>query len=146
MINVPPVAMTGDHTRESLLSLRESVFRHTHSRTEGTPSRRIYVARRQGSERSVVNEAELLPALQQRGFEVDRCEGFLFADQVKLFREAEMIVGPHGGGFANLVWCEPGTKVCEIFGPSSVRRYHWSICQILNLKHYCAVAGYSCSC
>ena len=140
LVHVPPVAITGDHTRESLLSLRESVFRRTRTEAPRGASRRIYVARRQGSERAVVNEAELLPALQERGFEVVRCESLSFADQVKLFREAEIVVGPHGGGFANLVWCEPGTKVFEIFGTSSVRRCYWSICQALRLKHHCAVA------
>ncbi len=141
LVHVPPVAMTGDHTRESLMSLRESVFRHTRFEPVSKTARRIYVARRQGLERSVVNGAELLPALQERGFEVVRCENLSFADQVKLFREAEIIVGPHGGGFANLVWCEAGTKVFEIFGTSSVRRCYWSICNALGLRHYCAVAG-----
>jgi hypothetical protein len=140
LIHVPPVAMTGDHTRESLLSLRESVFRHTRSKPPLIPARRIYIARRQGAERSVVNEAELLPILQERGFEVVRCEGLSFADQVELFRESKIVVGPHGGGFANLVWCEPGTKVFEIFGTSSVRRCYWSICQALGLAHHCAIA------
>jgi capsular polysaccharide biosynthesis protein len=79
--------------------------------------------------------------LQERGFEVVRCESLPFADQVKLFRDAEVVVGPHGGGFANLVWCEAGTKVFEIFGTSSVRRCYWSICNALGLRHYCAVAG-----
>jgi capsular polysaccharide biosynthesis protein len=140
LVHVPPVAMTGDHTRESLLSLRESVFRHTRTEEPRGASRRIYVARRQGAERAVVNESELLPALQERGFELVHCESLSFADQVKLFREAEIIVGPHGGGFANLVWCEPGTKVFEIFGTNSVRRCYWSICQALSLNHHCAVA------
>jgi capsular polysaccharide biosynthesis protein len=140
LVHVPPVAMTGDHTRESLLSLRESVFRRTRTEPVSKDARRIYVARRQGSERSVVNEAELLPALQERGFAVVLCENLSFADQVKLFRDAEIIVGPHGGGFANLVWCEAGTKVFEIFGTSSVRRCYWSICQTVGLKHHCAVA------
>lgn len=140
LVHVPPVAVTGDHTRESLLSLRESVFRHTRTEAPRRASRRIYVARRQGAERAVLNEVELLPALRERSFEVVRCETLSFADQVKLFREAEIIVGPHGGGFANLVWCEPGSKVFEIFGTSSVRRCYWSICQTLGLKHHCAVA------
>jgi len=140
LVHAPPVAMTGDHTRESLLSLRESVFRHVRSETAGKTSRRIYVARRQGSERSVVNEAELLPVLRERGFEIVRSESLSFADQVKLFRGAEVVLGPHGGGFANLVWCEPATKVFEIFGTSSVRRCYWSICHALNLQHHCAVA------
>ena len=32
-----------------------------------------------------------------------------------LFRDAEIIIAPHGGGLANLVFCAPGTKVIELF-------------------------------
>ena len=37
-----------------------------------------------------------------------------FIEQVKLFRNAECIVGLHGGGFANLAFCKPGTRVIEL--------------------------------
>ena len=37
-----------------------------------------------------------------------------FTDQVDLFYNAESIVGLHGGGFANLAFCRPGTKVVEL--------------------------------
>jgi capsular polysaccharide biosynthesis protein len=139
LMHVPPVAMTGDHTRESLEKLRHSVFRHFGLDGAGERSRRIYVSRKQGAERSIVNEAELLPVLQRSGFEIVRCEELTFEQQVRLFREAETVIGPHGGGFANLVWCRPGTKVLEIFGSESVRRCYWSICSALGLRHRCAI-------
>ena len=141
LIHVPPVAMTGDHTPESLHALRKGVFRHAGVKSAGKPFRKIYISRSQGSERSIVNEEELLPALLERGFEVLRCEGMPFAEQVCLFREAEVVVGPHGGGFANLVWCRPGTKVFEILGTSSLRRCYWSICSALGLRHHCGVVA-----
>ena len=37
-----------------------------------------------------------------------------FIDQVNLFYNAEIIVGLHGGGFANLAFCKPGTKIIEL--------------------------------
>ena len=37
-----------------------------------------------------------------------------FTDQVELFYNAEYIVGLHGGGFANLAFCKPGTKILEL--------------------------------
>ena len=37
-----------------------------------------------------------------------------FKDQIDLFYNAECIVGLHGAGFANLVFCTPGTKVVEL--------------------------------
>ena len=37
-----------------------------------------------------------------------------FREQVDLFHNAECIVGLHGGGFGNIVFCKPGTKVIEL--------------------------------
>ena len=37
-----------------------------------------------------------------------------FTDQIDLFYNAECIVGLHGAGFANLVFCKSGTKVVEL--------------------------------
>ena len=37
-----------------------------------------------------------------------------FSEQVDLFFNAECIVGLHGGGFANLVFCKPDTKIIEL--------------------------------
>lgn len=33
---------------------------------------------------------------------------------VNAFNTADIVIGPHGAGFANLVFCRPGTKVVEI--------------------------------
>ena len=37
-----------------------------------------------------------------------------FLEQVSLFRNASKIVGLHGGGFANIIFCNPKTLVLEI--------------------------------
>ena len=39
---------------------------------------------------------------------------FHFGDQVKIFNNAEIIIGLHGAAFANLCFCKPGTKVVEL--------------------------------
>ena len=38
-----------------------------------------------------------------------------FDEQVKLFRRAAVIIGPHGAGFVNMIYSEPGTVVIEGF-------------------------------
>jgi len=140
LIHVPPVAMTGDHTQASLLGLRESVLSHVGTGAEGHAPKRIYVSRRSGLERVLRNEEEVVRLLGEFGFERVYCEDSTFAQQVEMFRQAEFVVGPHGGGLTNTVWCERGTKVLEIFHPQSVRRCYWSIAQSIGLVHYCGVA------
>lgn len=36
-------------------------------------------------------------------------------EQIKLFKSAKMVVGPHGGGLANIIWIDPKNecKICE---------------------------------
>jgi len=46
-----------------------------------------------------------------------------FIEQVKLFREASVAVGPHGSGLANTVWMDPhnNCRVCEFCsGPNHI--------------------------
>ena len=37
-----------------------------------------------------------------------------FREQVDLFHNAECIVGLHGAGFVNIVFCKPRTKIIEL--------------------------------
>ena len=39
------------------------------------------------------------------------------ADQVKLFAEASVVTGPHGAGFANMVFAPAGATLVELMGP-----------------------------
>ena len=34
-------------------------------------------------------------------------------DQMALFSQADIIIGPHGAGLANMMWCQDGTSVIE---------------------------------
>ena len=42
-------------------------------------------------------------------------ESMPLADQIRMFYSADAVVGAHGGGLANLVFCRPGTVVVECF-------------------------------
>ena len=37
-----------------------------------------------------------------------------FKEQINIFYNANLIVGLHGSGFANLTFCKPKTKIIEI--------------------------------
>ena len=65
------------------------------------------------NKRIILNEREVISFLKKKGFSVLTLSDLNFVDQVNLFNKAEHIVGLHGAGFANLVFCEPNTKVVE---------------------------------
>jgi capsular polysaccharide biosynthesis protein len=76
--------------------------------------RRLYVSRRGHPMRVMVNEVALEAALVRRGFQIVRPERMSVADQIRLFAEADAIVGPTGAGLTNAVFAAPGCKVVEI--------------------------------
>ena len=80
-------------------------------------SRRIFIARAGRRARAIANEKELLRSLEPLGFERLRLEAMPLVEQVSLFQQAECVVGPHGAGLTNLMFCRPGTQVIEIGTP-----------------------------
>jgi capsular polysaccharide biosynthesis protein len=61
-----------------------------------------------------------------------------------LFQSAEFIISPHGAGLANLVFCEPRTKVIELMPSAEFRPFFWLLSDKLDLVYglqFCAGAG-----
>jgi len=75
---------------------------------------RVYVSRADANRRQVVNERDLLDLLSKRGFEVYEPGRFSLAEQVQLFTGADVIVGPHGMAYTNLIYSNDATLV-ELF-------------------------------
>lgn len=95
--------------------LREAYARlASDHRPAGEPGRCIYVTRRQAPSRRVLNEDALLDALAPFGVEPVELEGASLADQIRMFAESRLIVGPHGAGLANMVFCPPSASVVEL--------------------------------
>ena len=76
--------------------------------------RRIYVARTDTTRRPLVNESAVIDEMRRRGFEILEPGCLSMRDQIRTFREADFVVGPHGAGMTNIVFCEPGTIVYEL--------------------------------
>lgn len=79
-----------------------------------SPPRRIYITRRGGKRRPMTNEAELESALYAAGFHISAMERNTVAAQAKLFRDADLIVAPHGAGLTNMIFCKPGAHLIEL--------------------------------
>jgi capsular polysaccharide biosynthesis protein len=74
--------------------------------------KKIFISREDAKNRNIVNQNELLMALQ--GWKTITLENLSIKEQVKTFAEATHIVAPHGAGLINLLWCDPKTKVYEL--------------------------------
>jgi capsular polysaccharide biosynthesis protein len=109
--------------RQHVSDLRDRLVKGVFG-SEGLPApwRRVYVSRNK-SRRKILNEHEILPVLQEYGFERRFCEDMTFGDQVRLFAETEVMLGSHGAGMNNDVLCQPGAKVIELYNP-----VRWNYC------------------
>ena len=63
--------------------------------------------------RSLINEEEIKNFLLNENFTFVKLHELNFIEQVHYFNNADYIIGLHGGGFANLAFCKPETKVIE---------------------------------
>lgn len=103
--------------------------------TKAPPSRRLYISRADAKWRKVLNENELVGKLTPLGVEPVVLGGMKMKDQIALFQQAELIVAPHGAGLANLAFCQPATKVVEIYAHRFIREEYGRQCALLDLNY-----------
>jgi capsular polysaccharide biosynthesis protein len=73
--------------------------------------------------------------LKKFGFEMVQLEDISIYDQIRIFRDSNFIVAPHGAGLSNVVFSDSKTKVIEIFSPMYVNVCYWSLCNQKNIKY-----------
>ncbi len=81
--------------------------------------KKIYIDRsdsisNQRSTRKIINENEIKLKLEEKGFKSVKLGHVSLENQIRIFKNAEEIVGLHGGGFANIIFCKPNTKIIEL--------------------------------
>ncbi len=79
---------------------------------------RLYVSRADARARPMTNEAEVEATLAREGFTILTPGKLPVPEQVMAFHRAKLIVGPHGAGLTNLLFCEPGAAVLELMQAS----------------------------
>lgn len=77
--------------------------------------RLIYVSRMNTTHRRMIGEAELVHALSEIGFTILDPAPLSLDQQISAFRKAKLVMGPHGAGMANVVFCSPGAEVYQLF-------------------------------
>jgi hypothetical protein len=127
----PPVALSGDHERESLVWLR-SRFVADQNTNENASKSKIYITRGEHSSRRVLNEDEIRPILEEFGFRIVDTGALPLDEQISIFKNASHIISPHGAGSTNMLWAAEGSKFLEIFHPNTLdRRCYWTMSQTL---------------
>lgn len=69
--------------------------------------------------RYLINDKDIKSTLKDLGFKIVTLSNFSFSDQIKIFKNANIIVGLHGAGFANIIFSKAKTKIVEIQSSTS---------------------------
>ena len=98
-----------------------------------------------GSKRRYINDHRLLKDYLQKKynnkFKNIILEKYSFDKQVTLFQNAKIIIGQHGAGLVNLIFCKPNTVVFEI-GPRNMIGF-MNIASNKKLKYYYSNNNYN---
>ena len=89
----------------------------------GRPHRRLYVSRRDAKpkRRWAANEPEVESVFRRCGFDIIVSSDSTLPELAGLFREAEVVAGVNGAGFAHILFAPPGAHLIALFTDSLIR-------------------------
>ena len=96
-------------------------------------SKYIYVSRSHDIERRVTNEDELIDMLTKYGFNKYNLEDRSVKENAKLFRDADIVIGPHGAGLTDILFSDECVLV-EFFG-KKVKHHYKNMAEKLDHKY-----------
>lgn len=80
--------------------------------------------------------------LAKKGFKKVILGSLTVQEQIDIFSSAKVIISPNGAGLANIMFCQPGTKIIQLFTSTSDEfmkigeyvglDYHFLKCRIAN--------------
>lgn len=109
---------------------------------EKTPHRRIFLDRRPVVQRRLTNMDEIAPILARHGFETIFAEDLSYRNQAALFAQTSHLVGLHGAGLTNLLFCDlPRTRVLELTSKGLMNPHFYWMSNILSVGRYDVLAG-----
>lgn len=114
--------------------LRETFLGHELLKSPPKQDLKIYISREKARNRKIINEPDLWDLLERKGFIKVYLEDLTVIEQAKLFQKASIVIAQHGSGLSNLVFCQPDTRLVEIFGPNFINPCFWRLAHLMKLR------------
>lgn len=128
----------------AMMAARQTAVDEFSGRSEASRARRIYVSRKQARNKRVKNEDELESALAGHGFTIFHPEAHTFAEQISAFQNAEVLIGPKGAAFSNLLFCEPSAHLLLLSSEEFIDPFFWDLSAVRRVRYseiFCKPAG-----
>jgi hypothetical protein len=117
--------------RTDLILLRQTLLPRA---LPGKTSERIFISRK--ARRKLTNENEVIKVLTEFNFDIIEDTPKTVAEQITLYKNARVIIGPHGASYTNIINCAPGTILIELFPGGYYPDYFRSLSTSLGLQYY----------
>ncbi len=104
------------------------------------PGPKLFYISRRNAGRGVLNEDAVLAALKPWGITVIEPDLYSVKEQIEIFSEAGLIMGPHGAGIQNALWAPRGCRVMELVSPRYFTGAYWTLAESLG-QPYGLVTG-----
>lgn len=95
---------------------------------------RIYISRK--GRRKLTNEDEVIALLKTYNFAIIEDKKRSVAEQIAIYQNARIIIGPHGASFANIANCSEGTMLIELYPRNYYPDYFRYISYVFGLKFF----------
>lgn len=95
---------------------------------------RVFISRRDATSRRVSNMEEVRPLLVDHGFEILELSALSVSEQTQVFSNAEIVIGAHGGGLANLVFGDC-PRVLELQPVRRIREFYYCMSSQLGYEY-----------
>lgn len=127
---------------QSLMWLRRRMRTHTHKKDNVIKrGNRLYISRQDTDrERKVENIDEIRAVLEKYEFKICRLENLSFSEQLDLFANANVVMGPHGAGLVNMIFSRDPT-VIELFPKSVIKPHFYNIAKILSFDYQAHISS-----
>lgn len=94
------------------------------------PRHRLFISREKQPQRRIANRDAVMEALRPLGFERVIPEELPLDDEIELFYDAEVVVGPHGAGFTNVVFSVQ-VQMLELYPTRFMVPHFYFLCKAL---------------
>jgi capsular polysaccharide biosynthesis protein len=97
---------------------------------------------RHNRNRRVLEDSEIIPELEKRGFYCTTFDDISYLEAFKLMQKTKIFVGIHGGGLTNMMFLTAGSYVVEIKNnnPNPNSHCYWHLARSLQLDYTMYVA------
>ena len=97
--------------------------------------RLVYISRPDATARPLMNNGELEARLSSLGFEIVATGTLTLLEQIRLFAETRLVVGQHGAGLMNSIFCSPGATLIELFPEYMLQGHFWNAASLMDLQY-----------